>query len=313
MTKSPNQQNFSELKKTLRIRSQHIQQREWIINQKRQSYSTNPISTRSSLMHHQSSRSEFKFGHELKSMRKDIPFANQLEDIPKLVNNLDLEWNSFQTVLDTVRRFRILLSRDTFIDRVIDSGAVQYFVQYLDATHIERYCQVKKTDDEPIDPSKMHVISIHHLHALQFGVGWCITHIVSGTSVHVKYIVETGCVPLLINLMASEDPLVRHQGIWAIGNITNDSDAMRDYVIGLGTMNHLVKLVETDPAIPNRKKGKHDVLWLTNPSGLGVWAISSILKGNEVLEWDLVVSAIPLICQLLLNHELEVDVLIDAW
>jgi len=30
-------------------------------------------------------------------------------------------------------------------------------------------------------------------------------------------------------------------------------------------------------------------------------------------EWDLVGSAIPLLCQLILNHELEEEVLSDAW
>ena len=197
-----NQHNLSD-QKTLRIRSQHI--RECIINQKRQSYSTNIKPNQSSLIHHQNSMSEFKFGHQHKSMRKEAPFSNELEDILKLFHNLDLECNSFQTVYGAACRFRKFSSRADLTDEVIDSGAVQYFVQYLNPTNIEKYCQVKKTSDEPIDPSKTNVITLRQFYAMQLVVTWCITNIVCGTSDHVKYIVKMGCVPLLINLMASED------------------------------------------------------------------------------------------------------------
>jgi len=260
MVQSPKQHNIpSEHKKALRIRSQRIHQRDWIINQKRRSYSTNLKPTRLSSFYHQRPRSEFKFGHELKSMRKDVPLSNQLEDIPKHVNDLDLEWNSFHTVLDTVSRFRKLLSREYNppIDEVIDCGAVQYFVQYLDPTQIEQYCQIKKTDDEPIDPSKTIVISKLQLYALQLEVDWCISNIVSGTSDHVKYIVEMGCVPLLINLLKSEDCDVRRQCAWTIGNIGGDSEAMIDYLIGLGAINHLIKLMEMDLTILTIRNGKY--------------------------------------------------------
>ena len=196
-------------------------------------------------------------------MRKDVPLSNQLGDVPKLVNYLDLERNSFHTVLDTVCRFRTLLSHDEYppTTPIIDSGAVPYFVQLLNPTHIERYCQIKKTSNEPIDPSKTHVISLHQLHALQFEVTWCITNIVAGgTSDHVKYIVETGCVPLLINLIESKEKYTRGQSVWAIGNIAGDSETMRDYVIGLGAMKHLINLVKTDPVIANKRYGKCEVI-----------------------------------------------------
>jgi len=223
MVKSPNQQNFSEHKKALRMRLKRGQQREWIINQKRQSYSTNLKPTRSSLVH-QKSRSEFKFG-QVNNMRKDAPISNQLEDVPKLVNYLDLEWNSFQTVLSTISRFRKFLAdeQDLPTNQVIDSGAVQYFVQYLNSTHVEQYCQIKTTRNEPIDPSKMHVITLKQLYVLQFEATWCIINIVSGASDHTKYIVELGSVPLLINLIESKDIELRRQCVWAIGNIGGDS------------------------------------------------------------------------------------------
>jgi len=146
-------------------------------------------------------------------MRKEAPLSNRVEDIPKLVNGLDLEWNSFQTVYDTCCRFRKLLSQEHNppISQVIDSGAVQYFAQLVAPAQIEQYCQIKKKSNDPTDPSKMNVISKRQLYALQLEVTWCLTDIVSGTSEHTRYIVQMGCVPYLINLMESEDIGVRRQ------------------------------------------------------------------------------------------------------
>ena len=258
MTSAPNQYNFSEHKKALRIRYQRTQQREWIINQMRQSYSTNLKPNQSS---HQSSRSEFKLG-QISSMRKEAPLSNQLEDIPKLVNGLDFEWNSFQTVYDTACRFRKFLSQEHNppISQVIDSGAVPYFVQLLAPAQIEQYCQIKQKSNEPTDPSKMNVISKRQLYELQLEVTWCITNIVSGTSEHTKYIVQTGCVPYLINLIESEDCEVRRQCAWAIGNIAGDSSVMRDYVIAMGAMKYLVNLVERDHTVSTRRNSKCEII-----------------------------------------------------
>jgi len=311
MVKSPMQENLSEHKKALLIRYQRIQQREWVINQKRQSYSTNQKPTRSSLIH-QISRSEFEF-EMIEGMRKMAPFSNQLEDIPKLVHDLDFECNPFHTVHIAAFRFRQLLSARGHppIDQVIDSGAVQYFVQYLDVTNIEKYCQVRKSS-EIIDPSKMNVISLHQLYALQYEIIRCITIVVSGTSDHVKYIVELGCVPLLFNLMTSEASDVRRQCVWAIGNIAGDSEGMRNYVIELGVMEHLLKLMNTDQTIPTKRHGKCE-----NNINLiviaAVWAISNLFRGKPVPEWDLVESAIPILCQLISTPGMDDQILTDAW
>ena len=319
MTKSPMQHNLSEHKKALQCRSQRIHQRDWIINHKRRSYSTNLKPTRSSSIHHQNSKSEFKFGHQLKSMRKDAPLSNQVEDIPKFVNDLNLEWNSFQTVLNTIFRFRKLLSRDPQhppVTQVIDSGAVPYFVQLLNPTHIEQYCQIKKTNDESTDPSKANVISLHKLHALQYEVSWCISNIVGGgTSDHVKYIVETGCVPLLVNLLESKHSKVRSQSIWVVGNIAGDSEAMRSYLIELGAMKHLVNLVETDPEIKNKRDGKCDANPVYNMIVLvAVWSIANFFRGKKTPEkCGLITDTIPLLCQLILNHEMDEELLLNTW
>jgi len=46
---------------------------------------------------------------------------------------------------------------------------------------------------------------------------------------------------------------------------------------------------------------------------LAVWTISNLLRGKRHPDWGLVASAIPLLCQLILNHGLDEEILSDAW
>ena len=172
--------------------------------------------------------------------------TNPLEDLSKIVNDLDLEFLSGLGHFLSFQKTPI----KTTCTQIIDSGAVQYFVQYLDPTYIEQYCQIRKTNNEPTYPSKMNVITMQQLYALQYEVTWCITNVVGGTSDHTKYMVEMGCVPLLINLLTSDDCELRRHSARAIANIAGDSPVMRDYVNEMGVMKHLLKLVEIKPCQP---------------------------------------------------------------
>jgi len=59
--------------------------------------------------------------------------------------------------------------------------------------------------------------------------------------------------------MTSEAGEVRRQSVWAIGNIAGDSEAMRNYVIELDVMKHLMKLMDTDQTIPTTRHGKCEI------------------------------------------------------
>ena len=108
---------------------------------------------------------------------------------------------------------------------------------------------------ESIDKSKLS-ISIDNLYQLQFEATWAITNIASGTGDHTRYIVDLGCIPMVISLLASENDDLRQQSVWALGNVAGDSAAMRDYVLQLGIMPHILRLIINEPSTKVKRDGK---------------------------------------------------------
>ncbi|KAG2379162.1 hypothetical protein C9374_007800 [Naegleria lovaniensis] len=233
--------------------------------------------------------------------RKRAPVSNQVRDLSVLVASLDLEWNNFQTVMESTQRFRRLLSieRNPPIDEVIISGAVPYFVQFLDIGEIQKYynCDFGDSPKPPgfkesaVDEGKK-TISAFQIHQLQFEATWAITNIASGTSEHTRYVVELDCVPKIINLLSSENDDVRQQSVWALGNIAGDSAALRDLVLTKGAMSKVLKLINTESS----SRVKRDA----------TWTLSNLFRGKPVPDWNLVSEAIPTLTSLLFSSDEEI-------
>ena len=68
--------------------------------------------------------------------------------------------------------------------------------------------------------------------------------LLGGTFEHAQYVVECGCVSMLIQLLSSENDELKEQAVWAIKNIAGDSLKLRDCVLELGAMKHLVELMQ---------------------------------------------------------------------
>ena len=169
--------------------------------------------------------------------------------------------------LPAVMQIRKVLSieRSPPIEEVIAAGVVPRFVQFL-------HC-----GDNPM---------------LQFESAWVLTNIASGTSEHTRLVIDSGAVPLFVQLLLSPSDDLREQAVWALGNIAADSPRTRDLVLTHGALQPLLKQLNPDSKMSLQRNA--------------TWALSNLGRGKPPPNWHLVAPAIPVLAQMIFSDDDEV-------
>ncbi|KAL9653050.1 hypothetical protein ABK040_015564 [Willaertia magna] len=244
--------------------------------------------------------------------RKKTP-DNEIH-LKSLANQLDLKYllldnNYFTNLLNICTQFRKMLSieRNPPIDKVIDSGAVAHFVKILDIKNILQNVNIPSTDCHILEKLNDFVyfrsdlkpnISLNQIYNLQFEATWALTNIGSGSSAHTNFVVTSGAVPYLIELIKSSNKDLCEQAIWALGNIMGDCATMRNYVLNEGVMKVMIE-----------DTWKIAKLHMSTSRNF-TWTLSNGLRGKPIPDWELVKDSYPLLCELV--YSLDEEVLTDC-
>lgn len=197
-------------------------------------------------------------------------FYNDLQqELPRMMEMIQA--NDFDSQLAATVKFRQILSREHNppINLVIQSGVIPTLVEFMDASHSD---------------------------ILQLEAAWALTNIASGNSDQTRVVVDSGAIPLFVQLLYSQSLEVKEQAIWALGNVAGDSSEYRDFVLSCGAM---------EPALSLFNSTRLSLI------RTATWTLSNLCRGkNPQPDWSLVQQAIPTLAKLI--YLLDAETLVDA-
>eukprot|EP01026_Neomeris_dumetosa_P054858 TRINITY_DN4950_c0_g1_i1.p1 TRINITY_DN4950_c0_g1~~TRINITY_DN4950_c0_g1_i1.p1 ORF type:complete len:542 (-),score=87.07 TRINITY_DN4950_c0_g1_i1:478-2103(-) len=195
--------------------------------------------------------------------------SKKLEHLPFLVQGVYSSDPAQQ--LEATTQFRKLLSieKNPPIEPVKQAGVIPRFTQFL------------QRDDYP---------------QLQFEAAWALTNVASGTAEHTKAVIESGAVPIFVQLLSSLNDDVREQAVWALGNIAGDSPACRDLVLSSGALTPLLQQFGEQTKLTMQRNA--------------TWTLSNFCRGKPQPNFEVTKQALPTLARLV--HSKDEEVLTDA-
>lgn len=194
-----------------------------------------------------------------------------IEEIPQFKATLISPTSTMEEIVEATRGFRRILSveRDPPVDAVLEAGILPILVHNL--------------------------VSNPHAATLIFESAWALTNIASTPKTHV--VVDAGAVEPLIQLLRHQNPDVREQAAWCLGNIAGDKQEFRDLLLISGIVDPLL-LNLIDPATPSLL-------------GNVTWTLSNLCRGKPAPDMAYLA---PILAPLrdVLYKNVPVEVMVDA-
>ncbi|ELA40919.1 uncharacterized protein VICG_02059 [Vittaforma corneae ATCC 50505] len=162
---------------------------------------------------------------------KSLLFSNNLEDI-------------YGGTYDC--RTRLSIDVNPPIQDIVVSGIVPRFVELLDKNFYTQF------GDNPLSSK------------CRFEAAWVITNIASGNSEQTKYVVNVGAVPLLVKMISEDDEGILDQSVWALANISGDSEALRDIILEAGALQKVADLILKYINTSGNIKILRNLVWLVS-------------------------------------------------
>ncbi len=170
--------------------------------------------------------------------------------------------------LDAARRLRQLFStnQESLVQEVLDRGWIPCLLKWL------------AVDQNP---------------SIQVEALWALTNIAVSTSdhAHSHVLIKHGAIPVLVQLLTSDNDVVLEQAMWVLGNLAGEGAVTRDAILSAGTLSRLVNCLESNS-------------WLSLQR-IGSWTLSNLFDGQPRPHIDISLVLIKL-CKLLTSSDSEV-------
>lgn len=179
-------------------------------------------------------------------------------------------------VAEGIVRFRKALSIEHSppIQPIIDAGLVPRFVELLSSSNILYSHADEKTAKQ-----------------IRTEAAWALTNIASGNTEQTQTILDYGAIPLFADMLRENDEDIVDQAAWAFGNISGDSEKMRDASINCDALKIIICLIKV--LVSNNKSLKilRNATWLISNLNRGLNPppkIENVQNSLEVLK-DLII------------------------